>query len=359
MNKKNIMPVAVLTVICVIVAALLAAVNLVTSPIIEERNEKAILESLSEAMPGGEFNAEPDKLSADAPETIYKAYTEKTGKGTVVVLVTNKGYTGKNIGLTLGVDSDGKITGMVITQNDESIVPNELRPGGAYGNAYVGAEADDIVELETGATVVFTESAIKGAVNDAFVYLGFAKALPELPREESEIEALAKEFYGNSSANLESINSEEGEYVKRIYKEKNKSSYVAYAFVYSQYGTPEFEVLVHVDENGTIQNVKKILWKVSDPKPEWGYNPPSENEVDAFFVRFIGKNSGDVNSVELATGATNTAERLRVAIGETLKFADMPDVNYAPRTVGISIMCVVAVLAAIIVIFYKKRRALK
>jgi Na+-translocating ferredoxin:NAD+ oxidoreductase RnfG subunit len=359
MTKKNLMPLAVLAIICLIVAALLAAVNVLTAPVIKHRNEEAILASLEEAMPGGEFNTEPDKLPADAPETIYKAYTEKTGKGTVIVLVTNKGYTGKNIGLTLGVNNEGKITGMVITQNDESIVPKELKPGGAYGNAYVDKGADDIADLETGATVVFTEGAIKGAVNDAFVYLGFAKALPELPREESEIESLAKEFYGDSSAKLESIKPEEGEFVKRIYKEKNKDSYVAYAFTYSQYGTPEFEVLVHVDENGTIKNIKKVLWKVSDPKPEWGYNPPSESEVDAFFERFVGKNSSDVTSVEVATGATNTGERLRVAVGETLKFAEMPDVNYAPRTVGIAVIAVAAVAAVIIVIFYKKRRAQK
>ena len=355
-NSKNILPIAVLSIICLVVAAMLAAVNLVTSEIVKDRNEKAILDSLCEAMPGGEFDTEPDELSPDAPKTVYKVYTEKTGKGTVVVLVTNKGYTGKDIGLTLGVDTEGKITGMVITQNEESIVPNALKPGGNYGNAYVGAGADDIASLETGATVVFTEGAIKAAVKDAFVYLGFATELPELPRDEAEIKSFAEEFYGDPSAVLESITPADSDYVKRIYKEKNKDSYVAYAFVYSQYGAPEFEVLVHVDENGTIQNVKKIVWKVSDPKPEWGYNPPSVDEVDDFFERFVGKNKSDVVSVELVSGATNTAERLRVAIAETLEYAEIVAINYAPRIIGIVILCLALVSVGAYVTVCKIRR---
>ena len=321
MTKKNIMPVVVLTAICVVVAALLGAVNLLTSPIIAERNDAAIQESLEKVMPGGLFNAEPDKLGADAPETVVKAYTEKTGKGTVVVLLTNKGYTGNAIGLTVGIDSDGKITGMVVTQNNESIVPNELKPGGTYGNHYVGAEAQDIPELSTGATVVYTEGAIKNAVTDAFVYLGFAETKPELPREESEIEARAKALYGEGAEKLVSSTPNNREYVKRIYREKGGDAYVAYAFAYSQYGTPEFEFLVYVDENGIVKSVDKLLWKVSDPKPEWGYNPPSEEAVDAFFQSFVGKSASSINSVEVATGATNTANKVKDAAYETLLFA--------------------------------------
>ena len=320
MTKKNLMPVIVLTAICIIVAALLGAINAITEPEIEERNEAAISASLSQAMPGGQFNSEPDELKEGAPATITKVYTEKNGKGTVLVLVTNKGYTGKNIGLTVGIDAEGKITGLQITQNEESIVPPELKPNGSYGNHYVGVGVDEVPELVTGASVVFTEGAIKGAINDAFVYLGFAESLPELPREESEIEEMAKALYGEGAENLESQTPGNCDYVKRIYKEGGKDSYVAYAFVYSQYKAPEFEFLVHVDENGTIKAINKILWKVSDPKPEWGYNPPSDAEVEAFFNSFIGKNAATVTSVDIVTGATNTAGRVREAFAESLEF---------------------------------------
>ncbi len=321
MTKKNLMPVIILTAICIIVAALLGAVNALTEPEIEERNEAAISASLSKAMPGGQFNSEPDELEPGAPATITKVYTEKNGMGTVVVLVTNKGYTGKNIGLTVGIDAEGKITGLQITQNEESIVPTELKPNGSYGNHYVGIGSDELPELSTGATVVYTEGAIKSALEDAFVYLGFAESKPELPREESEIEELAKALYGEGAENLESQTPGNCDYVKRIYKEPDKNAYVAYAFTYSQYGSPEFEFLVFVDANGTIKAIDKILWKVSDPNPDYPfYVPPTEERVDELFNSFIGKNASTVNSVDVSTGATNTSERVRDAFAESLEF---------------------------------------
>ncbi len=359
MTKKNLMPVIVLTAICIIVAALLGLVNYFTEPEIRDRNEKEIQASLTKVMPDGLFNAEPDELENGAPKTITKVYTEKSGKGTVVVLETNKGYTGKPIGLTVGIDGNGKITGMVITRNEESIVPAELMPGGTYGNHYVGISAKELPELSTGATVVFTESAIKGAIRDAFVYLGFEKELPDLPRKEAEITSLAKEFYGEGAEKLESYTAKGTTYLKRFYKEDGKSSYVAYAFAYSpQYGTPEFEVLVHVDENGTITNIKKVLWKVSDPKPEWGYIPPTDAEVDALFNSFIGTGVGSAGSVDVECGATNTSNRLRDAIVEAVSI-DVTEESQLPRITAIVIFALAAVTVATAIILKKKRRAVR
>ena len=359
MKKENLMPVIVLGVICLVVAILMGGVNMITAPVIRESNDKAIADSLGKVMPDGEFNETEDVLSKDAPETISKVYTEKTGKGTVVVLVTNKGYTGKNIGITVGIDKDGKITGMQITQNEESIIPGELKPGGSYGDHYVGAGADEVAELVTGATVAFTESAIKGALADAFVYLGFAENKPELPREESEILGLAKAFYGEGAENLVSYTPEDTSYVKRIYKEKGKASYVTYSFAYSQYGTPEFEFLTYVDEEGRVADIEKILWKVSDPKPEWGYSPPSDDEVDTFFEGFVGKTASTVSAVEVETGATNTAGRVRDAALESLE-VDIPEESgYAPRIIGIVALALAAVGCVAYAIISKRRRTAK
>ena len=139
-----------------------------------------------------------------------------------------------------------------------------------------------------------------------------------------------------------------------------KSSYVAYALVYSpNYGTPEIEFLVHVDENGTIKAIDKILWKVSDPKPEWGYIPPTEAEVDALFESFIGKNANSITSVDISTGATNTSGRARDAALETLEISISLEKSYAPRIIGISIIAVSAIVAVTLAVINKKRRAVK
>lgn len=360
MTKKNLMPTIVLVIICLVTALLMGAVNLLTSPIINDRNDKAIRASLEKALPGGQFNTEPDELKENAPETISRVYTATNGKGAVVVLVTKKGYTKKDIGITVGIDTDGKITGLEITQNEESIVPTELKPGGSYGKHYVGAGADDIVELVTGATVAFTESAIKNAVNDAFLYLGFAEEKPELPREESEIFDFVKALYGAGAEKLESFTPENGNYVKRVYKERDKNAYIAYAFAYSQYGTPEFEFLTYVDENGTVKAMYKILWKVSDPLPSVpSYKPPSEDAVNAFFESFVGKNTNTISAVEIETGATNTSGRVRDAAFEALEIAFPETPNYAARIIGIAGIVLGIVSFVAFMLISKKRSAAK
>jgi hypothetical protein len=322
LKKEKLMPILVLTVICLIVALLLAGVHMLTKGIIDDANSAVITESLKTVMPDGDFgdNPVPDKLDDGAPETVKEVYTDKLGAGKVVVLVTKKGYTGKEIGITVAIDNDGKIIKAVITKNEESIVPADMRPLGTYGEAYSGVSSEEVMDLETGATVKYTESAIKNAIYDAFVYLGYAEVKPELAREESEIFALAKTLYGEGADKLKSSTPEDSEYVKRIYKENGKSSYVAYAVAYSMYGTPEFEFLIHVGEDGSVKAVEKLLWKVSDAVPEWGYNPPSEERVNECFSSFVGKTASTVSSVEISTGATNTAGKVRDAAAEALEF---------------------------------------
>ena len=181
-RKRNILSVVILTVIAVVVAALLAGVNMLTRPIIDEADRLAVTESLKIAMPDGDFDPDPDALREDAPETVKAVYTDKLGGGHVVILLTKKGYTGKDIGITVGIGNDGKIIKAVITKNEESIVPAELKPLGTYGDKYSGKDADESLDLVTGATVKYTEAAIKSALYDAFVYLGYAEVFNSLRR---------------------------------------------------------------------------------------------------------------------------------------------------------------------------------
>ena len=320
---ENIKPIVVLTLICVVVAALLAAINTVTGPIISDRQNQAVKESLLLVMPDGEFENESDELRADAPETVKEVYTEKNGKGYVVILSTNKGYTGKNIGMTVAIGTDGKIIKAVITQNEESIVPADLKPGGSYGDAYKGADADTVADVVTGATVKYTEKAIKNALKDAFTYLDFAEPEPEepaLPRTDDEILSLAASFVGDT-VSLTDVSLEGKDFAKRIYRENGGKGYVVYTLVISEhYGTPETETLVHIDMNGKIVKLEKLTWKVSDPM--YGFVPPADDVVDAFYERFEGASAETVGSVELISGATNTSTGLRTAVAEAVEAVD-------------------------------------
>ena len=46
LNKEKIMPVAVLGVICLVVAVLLGAINIITAPIIQKAEEQKVYDSL-------------------------------------------------------------------------------------------------------------------------------------------------------------------------------------------------------------------------------------------------------------------------------------------------------------------------
>lgn len=316
-TKKNLTPLIVLSAICLSVAVILGLVNLVAAPIIEERNAAAVKESLSIVMPDGEFNSKPDEMKSGAPETVKSVYTEKTGKGYVVTLVTTKGYTGKEIGITVAINTDGEIIKTVITKNEESIVPSNMKPMGTYGDAYTDATADNVVDVVTGATVKYSESAIKNALYDAFVYLGFAEdKKEELPRTDAEIISLSLELIGKEAV-LTDVTPEETELVKRIYRIGSGEGYVAYALVISaNYGTVESETLIHVGNDGKIKNVNKLVWKTSDAM--YGYVPPTEDAVNSFYGNLVGKNSSGIKDVDLVANATNTSTNVVNSLTEAL-----------------------------------------
>ena len=198
-KKESIKAVIVTSVICLSVAFLVGGMNSVTSAVIENREAEKIKESFSAVLENGEFNAKADPLREDAPQTVKSVYTEKTGKGYVVLLVTTKGYTGREIGLTVSVSPEGKIIKAVITKNEESIVPQNMKPLGTYAQAYSGATADTVIDVDTGATVKYSEAAIKNALYDSFVYLGFAESKNEKNVSKSDFDIysvkLCNEYY--------------------------------------------------------------------------------------------------------------------------------------------------------------------
>ena len=317
MIKKNIPRVISVAIFCVFILISMSACFR-SSP------SHTVSDWLNEFWPGGEFNDEPDKLRDDAPETVESVYTEKNGNGTVVILVTDEGYTGNDIRFAVAINPDGQIVKFEILQNNESIVPSELKPGGSYGDNYIGADSDDIADLVTGATVVYTELAIKSALEDAFTYLGYELTEPvedPLPRDEYEIQSLAVDLFLGYSSTVYTSTPIDTDYVKRIYKKANSNGFVAYAYSLSQYGSPEFEILIYVNEEGEIAGIHKIMWKVSDPMPEYGFNPPADEVIDSFFNSFVGKDKLNADEVDLVSGVTSTSNNAKSAIIEALGFA--------------------------------------
>ena len=314
MKKIEMKSIIVLVTIALVVALLLAGVNMITKPFIEAEENRIKLESVKIVMPDGEFDVDPDELRPDAPETVKSVYTEKNGLGYVVMLVTTKGYTGKEIGITVSILSDGTIGKMVITKNEESIIPQGLEPMGSYGDKYAGTSSSELMELETGATVKFTEGAIKDAIMDAFTYLDLSEepAPEELYASDEELLNIAKELA--SSESLTDVTpAERDKTLKRLYAVE-KGGYVAYLRTYAQYGgAPETETFVSFDKNGKITAIKNLYWRVGHSVEE---GAPTEEAVKSFFDGYLNKT--ETNGVELVTGATGTANNFKAALDNAI-----------------------------------------
>lgn len=164
--KSKLMPSIVLSAICLVVALLLSAINLVTAPVIEEQQRKKAEAALAEVLPDGEnfetvtIMDENGQLLAGLPTTLKEA--KSCDKGYVFQLVV----TGYKPGLTImvGIGSDGKITGAKhIASNETYGFEDQLN------SAYVGKDADSISKIiASGATAnSLTSQAYYTAMTDA------------------------------------------------------------------------------------------------------------------------------------------------------------------------------------------------
>ncbi len=372
-KKENIMPVAVLAIICLVVAALLGAVNMITGPIIQKAEEQKVYDSLREVI-DGEFA--PAEIPEGASSDITAMYKVTDGGDLVgyAVTLSAKGYASQIL-MTVGVNADGSVRKVVITSQAES----HGKAGMAtYPDKFTGVEADALadVELFSGATI--SSTAIKNAVINAVnAVTGGSIEVPdnggedeELPKTDEELLALSVQLVGSGST-FTDVTPEDTELVKRVYKEDSGKGYVAYMVVISpNYGTVETETLVHIGNDGKIVNVMKLVWKTSDAM--YGYVPPTEDVVNEYYAKLPGNNSASFNEdfigegeVEHVTNATNTSGRLAKSIGEALSVADSliaaePEIeipDYAARIIGIVILALaVACPVGFGVYTYIKRR---
>lgn len=171
--KDIIKPIAVLAGICLVVTALLAYINSVTSPIITAAETKAAEEARLEVMPDTKsFDEIPEDI---LPEGVTEGYIADGGKGYVFMLTT-KGY-GGDIKLICGILDDGSITKIKTLSHGETsgIGSRVVDNNSGYSENFVGKTADTYTEVDsiTGATI--SSTAYKKAIESAFDAFGKVK----------------------------------------------------------------------------------------------------------------------------------------------------------------------------------------
>ena len=172
MKKRDLMPSVVLATICIVVALMLAAINMITAPIIESRQNALANEALLEVLPDGK-NFEKIELTDAYPESVTAGYKADGG------YVFQMTVTGKSSGLVImcGIDSDGKIVGTKVISNQETPSYAEKVFADIEGTSgkYTGMTLDGFAPyLVSGATLTSDaySQAVKAALQSAVLAAG-------------------------------------------------------------------------------------------------------------------------------------------------------------------------------------------
>lgn len=167
-NKKTstasvlIKPVLVLFVIAVIVSALLAYVNQVTSPIIAANEKKVADAARKEVLAEADGFTKVD-YNVEGVQEVYKA---NNGVG-FVITATAKGYGGQ-LPVMVGISADGKITRVKIMTNNETPGLGKKVEADSFTNQFkgLGTGEENKVTAISGATI--SSKATMAAVHNAF-----------------------------------------------------------------------------------------------------------------------------------------------------------------------------------------------
>lgn len=162
--KETLVLMAKLCIICVIVAGLLAFVNIVTAPIIEKNEQKVFEESMAEVLPGAasfeevkEFSFTTDE-SGVVLESFYKA-----DNGFVVSTICSEGY-GGDIKVMVGINNDLTVNQIKIMSMSETAGLGAKASEESFLSQYSGLKSGIGVEKNNGGNPdKNTISAISGA----------------------------------------------------------------------------------------------------------------------------------------------------------------------------------------------------
>lgn len=171
-----IKPAAVLLIICLIAAALLGYVNVITAAPIAEQEAMAAKESMTAVLPDAVSFGESEEVGVGNITTITPALNADGEEIGYAVAITTKGFSA-GLSLMYGIDTEGTITGLsVVNCSNETPglganAANESFYGqftGKSGEVAVTKDGGDIEAL-TGATI--TSRAVANAATEAINYV--------------------------------------------------------------------------------------------------------------------------------------------------------------------------------------------
>ncbi|MGN0659362.1 MAG: FMN-binding protein [Emergencia sp.] len=160
--KEYVAPIVVLVCICLVITAALAATYGVTKPIIDENSKKTADAARMELLPAADsFTEYSGELVESDPGKVYAedCYIADNGSGMVITVVT-KSFGGALTEM-IGIDSEGKITGVKVTAHGDTPGLGTKAHADSHLKQYIGlseltstaAKTDSAVNHVTGATI--------------------------------------------------------------------------------------------------------------------------------------------------------------------------------------------------------------
>ena len=148
-----------LLLICAVTAGLLAGVNSITAPIIDELNAAKTQEAISAVLPGG-FDTEIADY-ADASGIVSKVYQGANGYAVEV----GPGGFDNTITMMVGIDNEGKVLGISVVNHTETaglgaVADADTPKGIAFREQFMGASGSVSVTKDGGTMDAITGSTI-------------------------------------------------------------------------------------------------------------------------------------------------------------------------------------------------------
>ena len=149
-----------LSVICLILAALLALVNAITAPVIADNERAASEKALLVVYPDGSGF---EKVELGSYPNMPKTVTEiqKSSDGGYVVKLTTSGHK-SGLVIMCGIDPEGTVVGAICLASSETYGKEKT-----YGDTLIGKDIGSIDAVDTIAGATKTTAAYKNAVKDA------------------------------------------------------------------------------------------------------------------------------------------------------------------------------------------------
>ena len=213
MKHKDILSVALkLFIITAVSAFCLAAINMITAPIIAENNQKTELAAQRELLPEAEIFMPGEKPETARTGITINAFNTGLNKGEfcgyVATVTSNAGY-GGDIKVMVGIDKSLKVTKVKILQSSETAGLGQNASKPKFIDQYIGADSLLTVvkggagkgEISAISSATITSNAVTECVNAAIEVAGEKSKSGILEETAKKLEKIKNETDSQLSKN--------------------------------------------------------------------------------------------------------------------------------------------------------------